>query len=792
MRINLKSIITCLILATIILFIILYEKSEAASVADTSKDELMATAISQQWKISDEIGTGEQLLFSEYYEGVLPIERLSFTEQNKNYLCAADGNKLYAVENMYAKSKKDSTEICAQRLRIFDCNTREITTIYYFEDIRVDYMIVSNGKVVFFYSEIVWPTDLKEGQTVYAEDCSKNHYAAIAREDGTLQMGVDLLDFTIKSAGTVKDKAIYYEGASDRFIAVCDDGKILVANRLGKVLHAYNTKKTVKLLGQTRNGTLIFKASGGDDKSAEYFWLDDYQQKTLYTGDNLYISSLVEAPDSNIIYRTESSGTFVKWNTKTGEREKICNFESTYLTHSNVTINNKGEIFVLKDGDIRVFSKVSSKERVTIKIQKYELWDPNIDRLMKEYERTHPGVTFETVSVSADENDKDRLETTLKALSNGTGADLVSIAASSFEDFYEAGCIKDISDIFTQEEKDNMFDYFLEAACVDGKIYRYPSFGSGSILVALKGTFGGSSYSATDLLKFLEKREKEGKAYKGLFAGGVSSDPFIVFSEAMDISEFVDLEKKNCNYDTDAFVRILKMCKEYKDKNYKEPTGEKDIYKALMNGDILFAEIQYMSFDNFDTFKEVCGDDAVIVGYPTTAKSGNVMSYSRALVVGKKAKNYDTIKDFLNYLSKNYYSSAYANVIPTTKDYFDEKIIYGEYKDVENDFSSKLYYEDISDDYQEIKTEIITNSGKPALKMDDNGYFILAGRSDGTSYVDEYMKYFESMRLIDERFSPVYDIMNEEVEKMYAGKLTEKETAKAIQKRVSEYLSNLQ
>ena len=45
MRINLKSIITCLILATIILFIILYEKSEAASVADASKDELMATAI---------------------------------------------------------------------------------------------------------------------------------------------------------------------------------------------------------------------------------------------------------------------------------------------------------------------------------------------------------------------------------------------------------------------------------------------------------------------------------------------------------------------------------------------------------------------------------------------------------------------------------------------------------------------------------------------------------------------------------------------------------------------------
>ena len=81
---------------------------------------------------------------------------------------------------------------------------------------------------------------------------------------------------------------------------------------------------------------------------------------------------------------------------------------------------------------------------------------------------------------------------------------------------------------------------------------------------------------------------------------------------------------------------------------------------------------------------------------------------------------------------------------------------------------------------------------KPVIYVMPNGVMDLAQKEDGTSYVDEYKNYYETLRLADPRFEPIKKILQDEIESMYKNNTDEKEVAKKIQRQVSEYLKTFE
>ena len=773
MTITKKSIFFSGIILLIILLILFSEKSEAATLSN--------------WTITDEVSTDLTHDFSEYIEDVF---NTAFDEDpigRSQAHFAVENGKFYCVENIWVENEKEKAFFMyAQRLQVYDCNTKEKTTTYYYSDTYVDDIFVSGGKLVFFYSEHRRIGETDDGKAKYNEV----HFASVAKEDGTLLKGICLEELYDALKDSVRDNKVYYEGATERFIAASTDGMIAVTNKFGNIMTVYQGFKNEKIqfLFSTKEGELVFKSSGNSNSSTVFFF-DESEMATLDVV-SFYFNKVLQSFDGNIIYRTYPDESFVRWNLETGERVKFLSTDPTYIQGAYVTTNDLGEVFVLKGSDLRVFSDKAKKPTV-IKVQKCGEWDNNLDRAMKKYESSHPDVKFEFITVGGKELDEQtRLQATIESLKNGTGADIISISPDSFDTFYDAGVVKDISDYVSEEEKDSLFKGFLEASSKDGKIYMYPSFNARETLGAKKGTFSGNSYTATDLLKLLEKKEKEGKPYKALCYGAWNVDPFFVFSHAMDESEFLNLEERTCSFDSDVFIRILKQCKKYyTDKNIS-PASLEARANALMNDEVPLILIDNISISDFDEYMALCGDKLEMPGFPTTAESGNVTTYYRALAVGKNTKNYNQIKDFLKYLNENEWGDYSLTFIPSNKKFYDGKIINGTNvtgQGSEFPLSGKV---ELEDGYKELVR--FFSSPNPTLILGGRTFYEMTAKEDGTSYLDEFIAFFDSMRLSDRSFTPIEELMYKEVDKMYKQNISEKETAANIQKKVSEYLSNLQ
>ena len=768
MRINLKSIITCLILATIILFLIFCERSEAAPHDEES------SLLSGTWKISGEPVKNISLYYSDFCGELFNdsfIPGISIDGKYYAPVHAASGDKIYYISNINLYKKDEFTPSFAQRIQIYDCNTGELTTEYCVEDIAVSSMSVSKGKMVIQYKQ--------------AMDAFNLTYASTLWNDGTLLKGISTDTFIQSdkiSSQKLKYEATVYEGATERYLTVCSEGEIIVANRLGHVLMFFVGNKGAKIrpLFQTNDGTWIFKETDSHG-TIEYFYINSERKVILYSGEELYINSAIEDKNGNIIYRKTGEGSFIKWNVKTGEREIICSCSPSYVSDADFVMNDDGDLFVYKDNDLRVFSK-EVKNR-TIKVQQIAKRDYNIERAMKEYEETHPGVKFEYVKQEEIGEGEDKSAENIKAMKKGT-VDIAFIDNDTFLDYFNANCIHEISDVYSEEDVENMFDIFREASTVDGKILRYPSMYNRDILITKSGVLP-ENYSATDLIDLINKREQVGNPYDAICYD--ISDPFQIFLRAMDVSEFFDYQKGTCNFTAGNFVSILKQCKKYHKGSNNVPITAKEKYDALCGEKVLFINLASVGFIEYDEMKRILGDKAVIAGYPTKAESGNVSGYYESLVISKNTKNYDIVADFLKYLYKNYWGSNTYTLNPTNKASFDGIVLNkGETWPIDKRIT------EVPEDYTVSLDYGMHVAETPIARVDFNGYMVLAGREDGTSYADEYMNYYETLRLPDERFKPIEDILIKEVELMYETDADEAEVAARIQKQVGEYLKTLE
>ncbi len=209
-------------------------------------------------------------------------------------------------------------------------------------------------------------------------------------------------------------------------------------------------------------------------------------------------------------------------------------------------------------------------------------------------------------------NNTDRLHADLAA---GNGPDVIDMTYSEhYESYVKNGYLEDLSPYLEQSQyQDDIIWNILDAFKIEGGLYIFTP------QVQLWGVAIHPEYETTfeewNMGSFLELVEQD--QWKKAPIGGQIGNPqtllFFLLSGLQE--EMIDREKKKASIETEEFIKLLKLCREYAEGDWsyaKEQTYEEQ------KRNILCQEI-YLGW-NFTTYlshADVYGREYPVYGYPT-------------------------------------------------------------------------------------------------------------------------------------------------------------------------------
>lgn len=397
---------------------------------------------------------------------------------------------------------------------------------------------------------------------------------------------------------------------------------------------------------------------------------------------------------------------------------------------------------------------------ITITVQPYYKLDANLKLLISEYEESHENVHFEILpNIEWGQMDI-AMARTYSDISRGAGADIIMMTDAELENFADKGCLRDLTNIFDDTDKDALLKNVIEYGVVDGKKYLLPlNTNITSMLVNRKYCPSGS-LTISEALDIIEKRELEGAPFEYLFVSsrGIESS-LDIFLSCIDESEFVDWDKKKCSFDSELFKRLLNTCKKYDDFGTYASVDFDDIISFdMLKEDKVFGQYQSTySLFSYSSMQTVLNNDYVDVGLPSDKRNGKKMTFASAIGVNRNTKHFKAIVEFLNYV----YSY---------------------------EARQKLHSDELRTDIYNGRVEKDNGTGKYGIRTNEGEFVLLDVKQDGSTYIDEYFEFLNSFSLSDSGSSVIRDIIYEEYAPFFAGEKTVEEVVDIIQSRISLYL----
>ena len=335
---------------------------------------------------------------------------------------------------------------------------------------------------------------------------------------------------------------------------------------------------------------------------------------------------------------------------------------------------------------------------------------------------------------------------------------------------------------------EDIFPNLLESICTDGKVFSLPNrFYVDMGYVCKKkladklihGDFNFSTYmdvlenipDGMNRYSFDENDSKWGRR-------GVASDTW-----------WIDDETASCRFDSDSYIRYLRYCTNGSDNDTSEsfyadplnPTDEEiDQYfinekMQYKNDKTLFKQFQLGNFENYmcDIKGDFGGDEVVYLGLPREDGAHTYVDISLdCLGITKDSKCPDEAWSFISFVEGYDYEGSGWSLMgfPIT-----EKGFY--------DLAERMRFDD-RPQYPEIK---------------ENGYSWFNGKEFVSigALTDEDIDFIHE-RLINAEVPPkselyrdneYYEILDEEINALFAGESTPEQCAKYLQNRIGIYLS---
>lgn len=621
---------------------------------------------------------------------------------------------------------------------------------------RVAAVDAGNEKVYAFFA--VWDTD----------QYIKNYFALEMKLDGIVEYIVDLMPGICGNNLLQQNIAIAPDAVCDLsgFYYIIDNEKkeIIVIDKNGirqDVIELQDcSKEMIDVTGKSQEGTPFFEYIN-IDKQTVIFSLAAANKRILYTGENEKAEIRNMDSYGNVIYLNNSQ--LLCWDASKGKCQCLYDIQGlASLACREILKNSSGEIVLVFDDKSKtyLYKLKMDEDFVEVEIELLQMFDDEYTKICAaEYSRKHPGVL---ITVSEPEGDNTvLLNRTAEDMKEGKGPDMLLVNKKQLITLQEAGVLASLNEALPKDLKEQMFEKALEFGMLEEELYGIAYEASVGTLLVAKDVWKDETWTIQAVLDLLKQMEKEGRLperIESIYYNATAEQLLYDFClQNIEDSPFLNLEQQTCNFDTEEFYALLRFCKEWGEEEAGQAYRTKaDRLEEVQSGKALSYSLGGGLMD-FSRDRADFGEDFHCVGYPSNSGRNSLVHCYRCVAVNRWTEHYDIIADFLQFLLSE-----------------------------ENQIKYTTYWvrRDVILNHVHEHTDIASG---PVFLMDGYSYIQLAGREDGTSYMDEYIMLMDNGSLLSAQYD-IQDIILEEAGAYFAEDKTEQEAAAIIQNRVKLYL----
>lgn len=475
-------------------------------------------------------------------------------------------------------------------------------------------------------------------------------------------------------------------------------------------------------------------------------------------------------PEGKLLYYVDGTGHLFRWDS--GEKKLT---DVMDLTEVNFPVGSDFA-FVLSNGEagfllcslsaemLQVFTLSEEERHPEDEIRMAILRDSNTNYKLEtatEYGYAHWNcpITVEKVEENEEDAFRDRI---LVQLGAGQGPDLMLVSAQDMLTLAEKGVLQDLAELIPRETMEQLFPCVVQDGTVDGRMVGLSTELMIETLLTADATWSGDAWTLEEFLKLQEAYGWKRPIGEGI----IPMTPMRCLKALLpDLghSQFLDVEAGTAHFDSEEFVQILEICKNYESGAYQDPDGEEQGSGERMLAQKCGACVTWiMDLDGFSEYLSEYGGKAHLVGYP--AEDGGNLTWPNFsyLVVNANSGHKEEIKEYLAMLL----------------DHDRQMYISGVGFSVRRDA---------------VRDSVVMVNGVPCLRTSATyGQFSLKPlqnlKPDGTTYLEEFLDFLDGCRAGSKWPPQIEQILEEELAAYFKGDKSAQDAAGLVQNRVQLYL----
>lgn len=736
---------------------------------DTSVREVFSWQ-TEEFGIVGEDTVGKQIYINDYMSNVIGTS--DFSNDFEEKLKSVYGDCLYTWRNYYISQEEGLSVRYFLDIYNYKEKTLETREILYEKILKEGKIAVPRTFQVLDENQFVLTIHYNNEENLLSES-----YVLYMDNQGNVTETVDIYPI-VSQLNLIPEPSFRFQGtvlADNRgYIYVCSYAhtNVTVADKTGTVIATMKPRAPeengVKHVLTSPEGIPIFEVSDYKAGKNTLFYYDDVTNDMkimTQTGWDTDASKCMNQY-GEIFYIKDDY--LMRWNAKAGTKERVFNLRDSAIGTNTywqtLFTDTKGTVYLL-DNTVAPeylyrFSETPIAITNSIKIENISYHNSYISGCAAEFSRFNPGCDMIYHNDSSEAN-RTRVIADMVA---GNGPDILIVDRADMMTLYEKGALTDMEAFINEDMKENIFPALLRAGEIDGTQIAFVTSFSVMTMFVNSDIWNQDSWTIEELVGYIRENEKklEEPLKHELWSYMRASNllDFIALSDLQD-SPFIDWENKTCDFDSELFRQVMELCKKYHQENKNVSFNGKSLKKALeaVNNNTSVALVANVyNFKDFSDLMSYVGEDCYAIGMPTESQNGNFFIVEDGfIVVNKNSEQGEYIGKFLQFCFTKEKQRA-MGVETIRKDVLETYVILPDWSD------------------------------SPEFSLGGGKFDLIAGKEDGTSYLEEYFAFIDKCRAEPAHVSVVSDIISEEAEQYFNGQYDLDKVIDIIESRVQLYL----
>lgn len=606
------------------------------------------------------------------------------------------------------------------------------------------------------------------------KDSSLTHcYVVSVDENGQMTILSDIKEALEEAGFLTKPDVLltnfHFDAAGNFYLLSEDEKQLCMIDAEGTLCTVLpmeaRTENSKELLSleygyKSKEGSCVWKGCGKQTQQTVFFTLEQGQWKEQ-CGIPVNNVELPVCSASGDFYGICDSNRICRFSSDKEEGETLYQTSTDVLKATQLILSNEqGELVLLGEDDYqnsyatRYAPSVGKKEEVTLTLYSYDFCQPGtqLDRIVKRFEKMHPGVHIETVYAEGTKEERERaLVELVSDLAKGEGPDLFYLPKADLRNLANKAVLMELDDILLPEIREQIYPVVLEYGTVGDSLYGLTFTGSLETVLISESRWSKDQWTWEDAKRILREKEETGNPYIGISNDRYSTDGLTAedmlrfFFQGICESSLVDVEKGSCQFNVDIFRDILMLCKQYGKPTPQVLSLDEETrrgqYQAVLNQELFsytldFFDSRFVEFSEAMAEMEPCH----AIGFPSEQGSYHYFAGDYLMAVNKNSQDSPWIAEFLNDLY-SYEVQYLAARVPVRKDYLQDCV----------------------------RGSVGWSQSSFVHVPGQRGWEKIATRPDGTTYYQEYHELMEDCIVKSELVDEILNIVLEEASGYFQG-----------------------